>query len=294
MTTFVLSDGRSVNNHGFRINLDGMDLTRFKSNPVMLYQHDPERNIGCWENIRIENNRLLADAVFDTEDPTGKEVCRKVEAGFLKGCSIGIMVEEMREIADELVATRCELFEASVVSVPADAGAVRLYDKNHQVLSAEALHLQFQTTKHNKHMDEKKIQELEAQLAAKTQEVTDLNARIETLQAQVNTLQEEKVTTLLDAAVSAGKITEAEKAQYATLAAKDFNTVQQLIAAKKVPEAPHKSLAATLQHTAKTSAVQAGEERANWSYLDWSKKDPQGLAKMRAENPEEFQRLAGI
>ena len=293
MATFILSDGRSVNNHGFRISLDGVNLDRFKANPVMLYQHDTERIIGRWENIRIEDNRLLAEAIFDTEDEIGKEVARKVEAGFLKGCSLGIMVEDMQEIANEWVATRSEIFEASIVSVPADAGAVRLYDKNHQELSAESLHLQFQTNKQpNKDMDNK-IQELEAQLAAKTQAVTDLTVQVESLTTQVNTLQQEKVTTLLDAAVSAGKITEAEREQYATLAAKDFETVQQLIAAKKAPEAPHTSLAATLQHAAGAAAAPNANERANWSYLDWAKNDPQGLAKLRVENPEEFKRLAG-
>lgn len=292
-TSFVLSDGRSVNNHGFRIDLQGVNLDRFKANPVMLYQHDIERIIGRWDNIRVEDNRLMADAIFDMEDAQGKEVSRKVEAGFLKGCSLGIIVEDMQEVDGVWVATRSEVFEASIVSVPADAGAVRLYDKNHQVLTAEALHLQFQTNNHqNKDMDEK-VKELEAQLAAKTKEVTDLTAKVENLKGQVQTLQQEKVTTLLDAAISAGKITEAEKEQLTSLAAKDFEAVQKLIAAKKAPEAPHKSLAATLQHTAGAAAAPAGNERANWTYLDWAKKDPQGLAKLRAENPEEFQRLAG-
>ena len=63
-TSFVLSDGRIVNNHGFRIDLRGVNLDRFKANPVMLYQHDIERIIGRWDNIRVEDNRLMADAVF--------------------------------------------------------------------------------------------------------------------------------------------------------------------------------------------------------------------------------------
>ena len=116
-TSFVLSDGRSVNNHGFRIDLQGVNLDRFKANPVMLYQHDIERIIGRWDNIRVEDNRLMADAVFDMEDAQGKEVSRKVEAGFLKGCSLGIIVEDMQEVDGVWVATRSEVFEASIVSV---------------------------------------------------------------------------------------------------------------------------------------------------------------------------------
>lgn len=285
--TFVLSDGRSVNNHGFRILLSGMDLDRFKRNPVMLYQHDAERIIGSWDNIRIEDNRLLADAVFDMEDATAKDVCRKVEGGFLKGCSIGIMIEDMHEIDGTLVATRCEIFEASIVSVPADAGAVRLYDRNRQELSADALYLQFQINKHNTKMNEERIKELEAQLSEKEQAVSNLTASVESLTAEVKTLREEKVRTLLDAAVESGKISESEKAQYEVLASKDYETVSQLIASMRVPNA-HQSLAATLHNP--PLAGQAGD-RSGWSYLDWAKRDPKGLTSMRADEPERYASL---
>lgn len=287
MATFVLSDGSKVNNHGFRILLAGMNLERFTTNPVMLHQHDMERVIGRWENPRIEDNKLMADAVFDTEDPTGKDVARKVEQGFLKGCSCGLMVQEMQEIDGEWVATRSELFEASIVSVPSDAGAVVLYDENHQVLTAEALHLQFNhqlSTINN--MD--KIQELEAQLAEKNQRVAALEAQVENLTTENKKLQDEKVDAFLSAAVSAGKITEAEKPQFAVLAASDFATVEQLINAKKPAEKPHQSLAATMQHVVPATGT---EDRSGWSLLDWSKKDPAGLKKLRAEQPQEWERL---
>ena len=60
-TTLVLYDSASINSYGFRIDLDGMDLTRFRANPVMLYGHESEQLIGRWENIHIEEGRLLAN-----------------------------------------------------------------------------------------------------------------------------------------------------------------------------------------------------------------------------------------
>ncbi|MBR4583052.1 MAG: hypothetical protein IKO34_04485, partial [Bacteroidales bacterium] len=74
MKTFVLCDSSSINSQGFRIPLEGMNLDRFRVNPVMLYQHDKYSVIGKWENIRIEDGKLLADAKFDSEDELARQV----------------------------------------------------------------------------------------------------------------------------------------------------------------------------------------------------------------------------
>ena len=60
--TFVVSD-ESVNSYGYTILTAGIDLSRFEKNPIMLLQHDSKNIIGKWENVRIEDNKLLADAV---------------------------------------------------------------------------------------------------------------------------------------------------------------------------------------------------------------------------------------
>lgn len=92
--TFKLSD-ESVNSHGFRVLTAGIDLSRFNTNPVMCYNHDTySLPIGRWEHLRIEGDSLLADAVFDTSDPEAAKIARKVEEGFLKGCSISIYVKQ--------------------------------------------------------------------------------------------------------------------------------------------------------------------------------------------------------
>ena len=72
--TFILSDSASLNSHGFKIDLAGLKLDRFKLNPVMLYNHDRSTTIGKWTNLRIEDGKLMADAEFDTDDEVGKEV----------------------------------------------------------------------------------------------------------------------------------------------------------------------------------------------------------------------------
>lgn len=283
--TFILSDGSRVNNHGFRIQLSGLNLDRFKQNPVMLYQHDMERVIGRWENIRIEDNKLLAEAVFDTGDTLGAEVARKVEEGFIKGCSLGLIIEEMVQVGEEWMAIRGEVYEASVVSIPSDAGAVVLYDEKRQVLSAEALYLQFNINQTNNTMDEK-MKELEAQLAEKDQRVQELEAQVENLENQLNEVKQERVNSMLSAAVADGRITEQEREHFANLAAQDFASVEQLLNMK--PKTAPKSLAATLHQ-----AVEAKNDREQWSFLEWTKKDPAGLKKMKQEQPERYASLVG-
>lgn len=38
---FVLSDGSTINSKGFRIDINGLDISRFATNPIMLYEHNP-------------------------------------------------------------------------------------------------------------------------------------------------------------------------------------------------------------------------------------------------------------
>lgn len=141
MKTFVLIDSSRENSHGFRIDLRGLDTSRFETNPVMLYAHDDTTVVGKWENLRTDGIRLMAEANFDTESEKGAEVAGQVERGYLKGCSVGIMVHEMANIDGTQTATRSELFEASVCPIPSDPGAVRLYATDRTPLTAEMAQL---------------------------------------------------------------------------------------------------------------------------------------------------------
>lgn len=277
--TFVLCDGNRVNSYGFRTDLAGLDLERFKSNPVMLYAHDSSDVIGRWENIRVEDNQLKADAVFDTDDEQGKRIAGKVERGFLKGCSMGIHVKELHEVDNVPVATRSELMEASVCPIPSDAGAVRLYDENRKELTFEEVRLQFNNQL--KPIEMNKNEETNVQTPA----ADPKDAEIASLKAQLAESKKREVDSFLTAAVQSGKITTEEKEGFAKLAANDFKTVQSLINSR-----PAKASASLKDLQAQAStAVPAGRE--NWTYLEWMKKDPEGLKRMKTENPTEFERL---
>ncbi|MBN9312897.1 MAG: hypothetical protein BGO40_02920 [Chryseobacterium sp. 39-10] len=130
---FVLNDETKVNQFGFRVSNAGLDLDRFRANPVILDNHSNSNFsvIGRWENIQIEGNLLTAEAVFDDGDPNAKEIGRKVEAGFIKGSSLGLNPFSMSNFViapdDTYDLVRSEVLEASIVPIPNNANAIKLY-----------------------------------------------------------------------------------------------------------------------------------------------------------------------
>ena len=291
MKTFVLSDSSSVNSHGFRIKLEGMDLSRFNRNPVMLYNHNHEQSIGCWQNLRIEDGRLLADADFDTDDKIGSEVARKVERGYLRGCSVGIYIKRMFESEQGFVATETELLEASIVSVPSDAGAVLLYDENNEPTTFDKVKLSFLNFNKQKtnNMKEKQlftpgIVEMlgiaqEATLEELEQAVRAQKKHIDELENQIECLQKAKVEELIDRAVAEHRISSDERETYMRLASKDFEAVQRII---------------SLQPKVEPIVSQLREEGSEAKYdgKSWDELDRAGLlASLRAENPERYKQL---
>lgn len=135
LKTFVLHDS-SVNTYGFRMMTEGCDLSEFRKNPIMLFNHnDWEMPIGRWDNIRVEGDRILADADFDLEDERGREIARKVESGYLSACSVGAWVSEtssdpalMLEGQSGATVTSWTLREASICNIGANHNALVLYD----------------------------------------------------------------------------------------------------------------------------------------------------------------------
>lgn len=127
--TFIVSD-ESVNSHGFIVKTDGIDLTQFLRNPIMYYMHEREKGVvGRWDNVRVQGTQLLMDAVFDESTDTGRQVKAQVEGGFLRCASIGVEIIEMEIINDVETVTACRLLEVSIVDIPANGNAVKLYDK---------------------------------------------------------------------------------------------------------------------------------------------------------------------
>ncbi len=283
---FILCDGNNINSYGFRTNLNGLNLERFNSNPVMLFSHDSEKVIGRWEDIKIEDGKLTAEAVFDEEDEDGKKIAGKVKRGFLKGCSIGMYVEYMDVDENGVVtALKAELLEASICAIPSDANAIVLYDKNRKRLSIDEVKQMCLSINHkNSIMTEQEIKQLQASVSEKDTKIAELQKENTELKSQIATAKKNEVESFLAAKIAEGKIDESEKEGFAKLAVNDFETVKSIVDGRK----PKQTLSlASLQ----SSGKQNTSGRDNWNYIQWMKEDPEGLARLKAENPSEFERL---
>lgn len=298
---FILSDSTHANSYGFRTSLEGMSLDRFRNNPVMLYAHDDEKVIGRWENTRIEDGKLTADAVFDIDDPEAAQVAGKVERGFLKGCSIGMIVSEMREMDGEVVATVSELLEASICAVPADANAIALYDQNRRRLSADDVKkmlLKFDLNhnkmeKQNQQAEQLKIDELTqanqglaaanesltAELETAKATIADREGHIEKLEAQIAQMEQERIESYLKAAAADGRIEQSEIEHFTKLAEADFDAVKAILDSRS--NKPQTRLAAI------TAGAKAEVSAAVWDKMDRENR----LLDLKRTDEERFREL---
>lgn len=138
---FVFNDENQANSYGFRILTAGISLKRFKNNPMMLDQHYNSTSgvLGKWENVIVDKSLLLGEPLFDLEDDVALKISKKVDATFINSCSMGITFkrEDLKIIGEELIMTKCELYECSIVAVPSNANSIRLYADSGELLKDE-------------------------------------------------------------------------------------------------------------------------------------------------------------
>ena len=311
MKTFVLHD-ESVNSYGFRMLTAGAVLEEFKKNPVMLYNHDDrEMPIGRWDNIRIEDNRILADAHFDELDPRGKEIARKVEAGYINACSIGAWVLESDSDAslyidgqDSPTVTRWVVREASVCNIPSNHNALALYDARGKRVAEDDIPSVLELTDKTTLTIEPKetmIQELKAilsladnakeedalkaiqaqkeQLATLQDEVAKLKAEKQEAEAKALSEKQAHFTSLLDSAMRNGTLAEGQKESFAKLF--DSNPDEVIAMLEAMPK--RRSVTEQL-HDAKQQSAKNELLEMSWDDLDRTGR----LQELRDSAPEVY------
>jgi len=136
MTKQVPDRGNSI------VHIDGVQTKNFINNPIVLYNHNLNLPIGRVKSIYIEDKSLIGEVEFHRLTPTSVEVSDMVEAGYLKTVSIGFLPMKLKVLpitkeqldSGEYYETskfathfeKSELFELSVVTVPAHPSALRV------------------------------------------------------------------------------------------------------------------------------------------------------------------------
>lgn len=98
-----------------------VDLGRLEEIGTLLFNHNSDQPIGGIEKVWIEGGKGRALVRFD-EDEDAEKIFQKVKRGSLRGVSVGYRVHEWEKRGKEdVIATKWEPLEISIVSVPADA-----------------------------------------------------------------------------------------------------------------------------------------------------------------------------
>ena len=120
------------------LSMKGVNLKRYRMNPVVLAQHThgPLEVVGKTIKVYTEGDKLIALVEFDIDDEFSARVWGKIERGYLRAASVGYrvtrerIVEEGKEdkatglVGPVSIATAWTLIEWSVVAVGADAASL--------------------------------------------------------------------------------------------------------------------------------------------------------------------------
>lgn len=311
----------SVNSYGYWVKTEGIRTDNYQG--LFLWNHnrawrgleDEVLPIGKIKGLRKNGNDLLIDdPEFDEADEFALKLKNKYEKGYLGAFSIGIIPLKFSEDPADMkpgqtraTVLECELIEISLCDIPANREAVKLYERNEQgeiiELSETAVPalpaLLSHTTKPDTDMNLTEITAAlglseAAQPAAVVAEITRLKAeagKVAALQTRLTELEaaqtqalKAQVEAMLNDAVKAGKINEAQRPHFAALAEANLESTKAILDAM--------TPAVKLHEFTKTEGATGGKVLYNGkSFSQLSKEDPEDLERLKANNFELFSSL---
>ena len=133
MSKRVRISNDSLNSYGTRVLTAGMNVEQYCRNPVLLYMHERGNVIGYVKDVKVEDDEVTGELVFDEATELSKRCKKQFEFGSLKMVSAGLDIIELSEEPALLVAgqtsptiTKSKLFEVSVVDIGANDDALVL------------------------------------------------------------------------------------------------------------------------------------------------------------------------
>ncbi len=132
--SFIAST-ENADRYGDIINQNGWDLSKYRSNNIVLFNHNASALPIGKGFVDVVENKLMVDIEFDMEDTQAAEIARKTKAGYLNAVSVGFnpidaTPRAMLEKSHPAHGTsgqyfdRAELLEISIVTIPANGEAV--------------------------------------------------------------------------------------------------------------------------------------------------------------------------
>jgi len=101
-------------------NPENVDLSRLQNKAALLFNHDFDNHIGVIESATIDSDHIGRALVRFSSVGIGAEKFEMVREGTLSKVSVGYSILDYRIEGDNLLITKWEPYEISMVSVPAD------------------------------------------------------------------------------------------------------------------------------------------------------------------------------
>jgi len=92
----------------------------FKANPVLLFQHKHDRPIGAVTELSIDKKAGLWVKAFISKANGVSDIATLIQEGVLRAFSIGFREKSAGKVDEIYTITDLELYEISVVSIPAN------------------------------------------------------------------------------------------------------------------------------------------------------------------------------
>jgi len=116
-------------------------------------------------------------------------------------------------------------------------------------------------------------------------QLTGLQTEVDGLKAQVTATRKAEITGMISAAITAKKITEAQRPMYESLAGKDFDNTKAILDAAQ----PYQPLTKVPGQQDDSPVIPV--DRAGWTFTDWQAKDGKGLQDLKDNHKEEYKAL---
>ncbi len=292
----------SLNSYGFRVLTSGLDVAQYNRNPVLLYMHERGNVVGYVKDLKVENNEVTGELMFDCASELSQRCKKQFEFGSLRMVSAGLEILETSEDKDLLVAgqtrptiTKSKLFEVSIADVGANDDALVLQRNGKMITLGRDGDCDLPLLNNNN--KQKKTEEMEnktialqlglpetatdAEISAKLTELNQLKEQNVSLLKEKESLTLVNITSLVTQAIAEKRLEEKDKDQFVELGKKIG--AEEL---EKTLKAMHPSvkLSSVLGH-------QGGVPAREQNFTKLSEVPADQIAVLRSENPEEYKRL---
>lgn len=229
-----------LNSYGTRILTQGVDIEQYQRNPVLLYMHSRGKVIGYLKDIRVENDEITGEPVFDEASELSVQAKKQWEFGSVRMVSAGLTILELSDDPQYLTqgqtrptVTRSKLIEVSIVDIGANDDAIRLHRDGKYIELGHDGESQLPFLK-NFNQNIKEMKELkqialmlglaedatEEQILAKIKLLLAASTEVEALKKEKDNMILAAVTSAVDTAIKENRLAADRKQQFIELGQK--------------------------------------------------------------------------